>query len=229
MSDPNESTSTGDGAPFSPNFLEFCAKVRKDDPSILQKTNQPLRIRPLGEKEDIELASALLENTNVRYLELNTAKYTRSSAEAMAKYVRTSKHLQRIRWHGGYQGLLHSEEINCCLLSAFQESTSLKELDTELPSIGGPSNLALGNMLANTHGLQALTLSFPAGLQGDLAVATASSGLKKNTTIRELTLVVSQDATTICSILISLCDNPLLRSLCLREIVVDLTDSRLCC
>jgi hypothetical protein len=31
MSDPNDSTSKPHGAPFSPNFIEFCAKVRKDD------------------------------------------------------------------------------------------------------------------------------------------------------------------------------------------------------
>jgi hypothetical protein len=37
MSDPNSSTSTGDGVSLSSTFLEFCAKVRKDDPSILPK------------------------------------------------------------------------------------------------------------------------------------------------------------------------------------------------
>jgi hypothetical protein len=36
-----------------------------------------------------------------------------------------------------------------CFLLAIQESTSLKELDIELPRGAGPSNLALENML--TH------------------------------------------------------------------------------
>jgi hypothetical protein len=100
MSDPYESTSTDDGAPLSLTFLEFCAMVRRDDPSILPDSGEPLRIDPLSENEDMELADALLENTNVTYLELGTEKYTKSSAEAMAKYLRTSKCLQRIHWKG---------------------------------------------------------------------------------------------------------------------------------
>jgi hypothetical protein len=55
-------------------------------------------------KEDTELADALLENRNVTYLELNPAKFTRSSVEAMAN-MRTSKRLQRIclveHWYDG--------------------------------------------------------------------------------------------------------------------------------
>jgi hypothetical protein len=85
MSDPNDSTSTGDGVPFSSTFLDFCAKVRKDDPSILPEPGEPLRIHQLSERENIELADALQENTNVRYLTLETAKYMKSSAEKMAK------------------------------------------------------------------------------------------------------------------------------------------------
>jgi hypothetical protein len=46
--------------------------------------------------------------------------------------------------------------------------------------------------------------------------ATTSSGLKKKTTLRELTLARSQGATTVYPILISLRDHPLLRSLCLH-------------
>jgi hypothetical protein len=98
MSDPNDSRGTiNDGRPLlSLTFLEVCAKVRKDDPSILPEPGEPLRIRDLSEKEDIELADALLENTSVTYLQLTTETFTKSSAEAMAKYVRAS--LQRIGW-----------------------------------------------------------------------------------------------------------------------------------
>jgi hypothetical protein len=90
MSDPND-------APLSPIFLDFCDKVRKSDPSILPEAGQPFNTDALSEKEVIELADALLENTNVTYLSLQAYYYTESSAEAMAEYVRTSKHLQRIR------------------------------------------------------------------------------------------------------------------------------------
>jgi hypothetical protein len=65
MSDRNDSTRTSDSVSLSSTFLEFCAKVRKDDPSVLPEPVQPFKIRQLSEKEDIELADALLENTNV--------------------------------------------------------------------------------------------------------------------------------------------------------------------
>jgi hypothetical protein len=192
MSDPNDSTSTsGDGVSRTSPFLEFCAKVRKDDPSILPEPGKPFKIRHLSEEEDIELADALLENTIVTYLQLDTGEYTKSSAEAMAKYVRTSKCLQRIRWNPNLILELHwRSEILGCFLLAFQESTSLKELHISFPRRGGPYNLALENMLTHTQSLQSLSLSWPAG-PGDTDVAVARSGLEKNTTLRELTLVLS--------------------------------------
>jgi hypothetical protein len=156
MSDPNESTSTGDGVRLSSSFLEFCVKVRKDDPSILPEPGQPFMIRQLSEKEHIEVADALLENTSVTYLELETEKYTKRCAEAMVKYLRSSKYLQRIRLGGDYSRtddrfLQHSEEMSFCFLRAFQECTSLKELHMRLSPIGGPSNMAFENMMTNTQ------------------------------------------------------------------------------
>jgi hypothetical protein len=95
MSDPNESTSTGDdGVSLSSTFLEFCAKVRRNDRSILPEVGEPFKIRNLRENEDMELADALMENTNITYLQLNTANFT-NSAEANAKNVRTSKHFAK--------------------------------------------------------------------------------------------------------------------------------------
>jgi hypothetical protein len=84
MSDPNDSTLTGtsnDGkALLSSAFLEFCAKVRTNDPSILPEPGQPFMIRQSSQKELIELADALLENTSVTYLKLETRQYMKSSA-----------------------------------------------------------------------------------------------------------------------------------------------------
>jgi Ran GTPase-activating protein (RanGAP) involved in mRNA processing and transport len=218
MSDPYDSTSTDDGVPLSSTFLDVCVKVRNNDLSILPEPGKPFKIRRLSEKEDIELANALLENTSVTSLEFETA-ITKSSAEAMAKYVRTSKRLQRIRWDGESP---HEEEILCCFLTAIQESTSLKELDIDLPLIGVPSNMALENMLTHTQSLQSLSLVRPAGALED-AVAAAASGLEKNTTLRELTLAFPRGATTVSPLLTSLRDHPLLRRLCLDGDVRDLT------
>jgi hypothetical protein len=208
---------------LSSAFLEFCVKVRNNDPSILPELgdDEPLRIRhDLSEKEGIELADALLENTNVTYLQLEMEHYTKCSLEAMAKYVRTSKRLQRIRcvksWNN--RELQHREEMICCFLRAFQESTSLKELHIDFPLIAGPTSLALESMLTHTQSLR--SLSFICRAEEDINVAAASSGLKKNTTLRELTLNVLQGATT--PILTSLREHPFLRKLCLFGDGVDL-------
>jgi hypothetical protein len=196
MSDPHDSTSTGNGASLSSTFLEFCGKVRNNNPSILPEDGKPFTIRPLSENEDVELADALLENTSVTFLELKTENYTKRSAEAMAKFVRTSKRLQRIHWQ---KYAMTREKMLCLFLPAIQESTSLKELHMRLPPcmIGGTSNLAFESMLTHTQSLRSLSLTCPSGLQEDIAVATVLSGLKKNTTLRELTLYCMQGATIV--------------------------------
>jgi hypothetical protein len=134
MSDPNGSTGT---VSLSSTFLEFCRNVRNNDPSILPEPGEPLRITHLSEKEGMELADALLENASIAHLKLKTNYYTKSSAEAMGQYVRNSKCLQRISWKGEMNGehreMRPREDMLCCFLPAFQESTSLRELHMELP------------------------------------------------------------------------------------------------
>jgi hypothetical protein len=116
--------------------------------------------------------------------------------------------------------LRHCEEMFRCFLLAIQESTSLKELHMELPPRGGPSSLALKNMLTHTQSLRSLSLPIP---PRHIDVAAAESGFQKNTTLRELTLDFSRVAATVSPILTSLRDHPLLRRLCLRGHVMDLT------
>jgi hypothetical protein len=179
---------------FLRHFSSFASRC---ETTILPAVNKPFCIRRMCEREDMELADALLENTSVTYLRLETEKYTKSSAEAMAKYLRTSKCLQRLHWNGEIHAeLRHWEEILCCFLPAIQESTSLKELHITFPVTGGPSHLALENMLTHTQSLQSLSLVYPTGLLEDIAVAAARSGLRKNTTLRELKLEYSRDERT---------------------------------
>jgi hypothetical protein len=140
VSSESSGTSDGDGFSHSSTFIEFCAKVRNNDSSILPELGVPFGIRRLSEREYMELADALLENHSLTYLHLDTDALTKRSAEAMGEYVRTNKRLQRIRWPRNWtvddreSVLRHREEMFCCFLHAFQESTSLKELDMELPS-----------------------------------------------------------------------------------------------
>jgi hypothetical protein len=111
----------------------------------------------------------------------------------------------------------------CCFLPAVQESTSLKELHMALPCGSGQSNLAFESMLAHTQSLQSLRLTCIGDRIENLALAAARSGLKQNTSLRELTLEILQGATTVCPILTSLHDHPHLRRLCLRGHTVDQT------
>jgi Ran GTPase-activating protein (RanGAP) involved in mRNA processing and transport len=82
-----------------------------------------------------------------------------------------------------------------------------------LPPRGGPSSLALENMLTHTQSLRSLSLRIP---PKHIVGAAVSSGLKKNNSLQELTLEVSPGATILSPILTSLRDHPLLRRLCLR-------------
>jgi Ran GTPase-activating protein (RanGAP) involved in mRNA processing and transport len=93
----------------------------------------------------------------------------------------------------------------------------------ELPRGDGPSNLAFESMLTHTQSLRSLSLICPSGVLEDWAMAAARSELKKNTTLRELTLKNSCDATKFSPIFTSLRDHPHLRRLCLRGRAVDLT------
>jgi hypothetical protein len=138
--------------------------------------------------------------------------------------VRTSKHLKHIHLNGDsaklYQEWRSREELLSCLLPAIQESTLLRGLHVELPYRGGPSDLALENMLTHTQILRSLTLRIPLRYTDGAAV---QSGLKKNTTLRELTLELPRGAATVSPILTTLRDHPLLRKPCLSGYVVDLT------
>jgi hypothetical protein len=215
MSDPNASTGG-----LSSTLLELCAKVRNDDTYVLPEPGKPFRILHLSEKAGLELGNALRKNTTFTHLELTTCRYTKRYAEALAKYMSTSKCLQRIRWNGDlgteYRELQQREEILCCFLPALQESTSLKELDINFPLTGGPSSLPLESLLTHTLSLRSLSLSCPTG-QENIAAAAARSGLIKNTTLQELTLTFSQGSRTASPILTSLRDHPLLRRLCYVE------------
>jgi hypothetical protein len=133
----------------------------------------------------------LLENPSVTYLKLETDYYTtKSSAEAMTKYLRTIKHLEHIHC---YTILLQEcEETFYCFLLAFQESTSLKELSICFPVIGGLSNLAL-----ETQSLWSICLRLLDGLLEDIAIAAASSGMKNTTNLRELALEGGEHATAL--------------------------------
>ena len=66
MSVSNDSISTGtfddSRALLTSKFLDFCVKVRNNDPSILPELGKSFKFRELSEEKDIELSNALLEN-----------------------------------------------------------------------------------------------------------------------------------------------------------------------
>jgi hypothetical protein len=219
------SNSKDDGRPF---FLDFLRKIRNNDPSILPEAGKPFKIPRMCESEGIELAGALLENTSVTYLQLETRNYEKkvAFAEAMAKYVRTSRHLQHIRWLGECTDFQSRQEIFTDFMPAMYDSTSLKELEIKFSLRGRPAKLAIEHMLTYSKSLRSLTLVCEMHVLEDIVVAAgaaAQSGLKNKITLRELTLEIPRSAFSETPSLTILRYLPQLRKLCLNGIVTNLT------
>jgi hypothetical protein len=219
------SNNNDDGRSF---FLDFLHKIRNNDPSILPEPGKPFKIHRMCESEGIELADALLENTSITYLQLETRNYEKkiAFAEAMAKYVRTSKHLRHIRWLGECTDFQSRQEIFTDFMPALRDSTSLKELEIKFSLLGGPSKLAIEHMLTYSKSLRSLTLICEMHVLEDIVVAAgaaAQSGLKKNITLRELTLEIPRSAFSETPTLSIIRYLPQLRKLCLNGIVTNLT------
>jgi hypothetical protein len=76
---PTELSSINNGtALHSSAIIAFCGKMRNNDPSILPEVGRPFKIHLLGEREGVELADALLENTSVTYFKLEIKEYTKA-------------------------------------------------------------------------------------------------------------------------------------------------------
>lgn len=85
---------------FRQHFSTFAPRCETAIFSVLPESGKPFKIRRICEREGLELADALLQNTNITYLQFGTATYTKSFlGEAMAKYVRASKRLKRFGWN----------------------------------------------------------------------------------------------------------------------------------
>jgi hypothetical protein len=152
MSDPNDPRVPAMALHSHRTFLEFAPRCGGRS-FYFTKTNQPLRIRPLGEK-DIELASALLKKYQCQVPRIEYGKVYEKLCRAMAKYVRTSKHLQRIRWREGTKDCDSEVRDKLLFTVCFSRKYVAQGIRLELPSVGGPSNLAFETCWPNTHGFR---------------------------------------------------------------------------
>lgn len=210
----------------SSTFLQCCVRLRADDPTVLPRKGAPFVInRKLSERESIELTNALLQNTNIQSISLNVDHYTSKSAETMGKYLRGSKHLQRVRLEGRPfpdVNLQRHKQVFSILLRALQESTSLKEISIHNLEIGMLANNSLETFLARTPSLQKLhLLSTHRALYREEIVALQSA-LTKSTTLQALSLA-DWPASTLSSILASLHNHPNLQTLHLNGCAEELT------
>jgi hypothetical protein len=82
----------------------LCVKVRNNDPSILPElgNGKPFKIHHLSEKEDIELADALLENTSVMYLEFETCRCSPGKHQCHVTKIEDAREYEKL-WEGNGQ------------------------------------------------------------------------------------------------------------------------------
>jgi Ran GTPase-activating protein (RanGAP) involved in mRNA processing and transport len=195
-------------------FGMYCDQLRANDPTVVPGDNLPFKIRPcLSEKEHIELADALTQNTIVKRIFLDVDDFTERSAQAMAEYLRTSKNLYSVILCGSRNNS-ESQRVLSCFLLALKEKASLKELSLHDLKLGSASQV-LEKLLMDTQSLQKLQLNCSWQLDQEER-AKVQSGLAKNTTLQAITL-----AATLPRILQSLRNHPRLKTLNLS--VGDLT------
>jgi Ran GTPase-activating protein (RanGAP) involved in mRNA processing and transport len=218
----NIHTMAEDSASTSPTFREYCDKLRANDPTVLPRDNFPFKIGPLlSEREHIELADALTQNTLIERIFMELDDYTERSAKAMAEYFRASEGLRCVILSGSSHDPT-SQRMLSCLLLALQERPSLKELSLHEVTLGSASK-EIEALLINTKSLQKLHLAYSWRLNQE-ELTRIQSGLKKNTTLQAITL-----SSTLPAILQSLRTHPRLKTLHVR--VGDLTglDALLLC
>jgi Ran GTPase-activating protein (RanGAP) involved in mRNA processing and transport len=210
----------------SSTFLECCARLRADDPTVLPRPGAPFMInRRLSERESTELTKSLLKNTNIQSLALNVDHYTIASAETMGEYLRASKHLRQVRLEGRPfpdAKINRHKHVFSILLRALQESTSLTELSIHNLEVGMLSNKALETFLIGTQSLQKLHLLSTHRALDREEIAALQSALTKSNTLQALSLA-GWPASILSSILISLHGHPRLQTLHLNGCAEELT------
>jgi hypothetical protein len=87
----------GDEALISIAVRRICNQLRANDPRLLDDSWFDLSyLAGFFEAASIKVFQALKKNTNVKHVRLGLHYYTKSSAEAAAEYVESSKTLQTL-------------------------------------------------------------------------------------------------------------------------------------
>jgi hypothetical protein len=121
----NAHVDTGGGdSSISSAVRVLCDRLRANDPRVLAHDSFFVPIESHGEYsegERIQVFQALKENTQVKRIRLWSHGYTKSSAEAAAKYLESSQTLQtiRLRCYGGYY-----QELPVVISLIFQSTIS---------------------------------------------------------------------------------------------------------
>jgi hypothetical protein len=217
ISDSNnaEVDASGDEAQISVAIRRLCNQLRANDPCVLAYGSFFIPFQGEGKyskAEWIEVFQALRENTLVKDIQLWLHSYTKISAEAAAKYLESSKILQRI----DLRVARYSQEVPaviCLLLRALSRNASVTELLVDTKSVGWAS-VAFQELLTCTQTLQKLQI-FGSSLHKDLSevqIAAISSGFANNTTLRDLKFQGWRPA-DLAPVLTALQDHPALRKI----------------
>jgi Ran GTPase-activating protein (RanGAP) involved in mRNA processing and transport len=194
----------------------LCAQLRANDPSALPQGPNEVFKPDVPDSCRLEIAEALLQNTIVRRIGLDLQHYSELSADAMAKYLAQSKHLLAVELSQNsiyemdhpYQHFLSS------FIEAVGKSDSIKELNLTCPDLG-PASKSFENLLTRTKSLRHLQVDLRRhGPLEEAVTAAIASGFSKNTTLREIQIVLIEwvDINLI-SVLTALRDHPVLEKL----------------
>jgi hypothetical protein len=208
------------------DFARVVAQLRTNDASLFTGANLKNRnlviLSSVPDPVRVEVAEALTQNTVVRRIALQPHDYKKISADAMAKYLRQSKHLLYVDLMGDSLTLFElligatfgfrRERALCTFIEAIGQSTSVQGL--RLMNLGlGSASASFENLLTQTKTLRHLRVDLEKQWPlTEAETAAIASGFSKNSTLREIVLVDWQE-TGLTPVLTALRDHPMLEKL----------------
>jgi hypothetical protein len=209
----------GDEALISVSVRRLCNRLRANDPRLLDDRHDDDVFDPshhmqgYSEAEIIEVFQALKENTSVKNVALSLNDYTKSTAEAAADYLESSKTLQTLElWVNEVERSQEIREMISVLLRALSRKTSVTKLiiDREVVRF---ASVAFQELLTRTQTLQKLAIFGYEEFEVDeVQRAAIISGFANNTTLRNLELDSWREA-NLAPVLTALQDHPALQKI----------------
>jgi Ran GTPase-activating protein (RanGAP) involved in mRNA processing and transport len=212
---------------ISSTARELCNQLRVNDGRVLENDPEynsvfvPFKYSgEYSEDERIAVFQALKENTSVKCIRLAPHKFTKRSAKAAAKYLKSSKTLQTLHLDDSpYQNPHERREMISILFRALSRNTSVTKLIINFDVVRFGC-VAFQELLTNTQTLQTLSVvrryDYRYGELNEVDIAAITSGFANNTTLRDLEFQGWRE-TELAPVLTALQEHPALQKIYLNE------------